>query len=449
MPRGGTISSESTMTRMQELGSAWVFKRAIQDNKVFANKDSIRNDDKTFNEIVKIWKTVGKVDWDDMLDGEWLESFWKQQKVLIQEIGKPNFTLFTRDGGKQNAEAFAWQKKGGETFMEWIEKFINKETGFEIDNKDNWNPADIWLIRNEEKHKSELEEAFKKKSNTTPGQIEANLRQFNAYMRGLFIKKQIMGISLKKVGKGAAIFKEVNVTSRFYKHQRAIEMTYIGARCSLGTKAIDRKAALKNRGKQGFATTETQEARLFVKHGSDTYEIQIKANDSRKMSNLKWEPTQTNRGAAKMGKATREWIFDLMKSYKFGQWSEKWQDYPQYRDQKQKGDVNGFSGYDMKSGYYGKQKEFYNMITELGNEVDWGGVTPEVAMVNLAETFGQRFNQPWVANAKLQEIAWLYAFLSTCKTQKQRNQFVTDIIFLAAKEGKDFNTRYGPFGKIY
>ena len=96
-----------------------------------------------------------------------------------------------------------------------------------------------------------------------------------------------------------------------------------------------------------------------------------------------------------------------------------------------------------------KQKEFYNMITELGNEVDWGGVTPEVAMVNLAETFGQRFNQPWVANAKLQEIAWLYAFLSTCKTQKQRNQFVTDIIFLAAKEGKDFNTRYGPFGKIY
>jgi hypothetical protein len=449
MPRGGTISSESTMTRMQELGSAWIFKRAIKDNKRWGKWEDIRLDDKTFPELVKIWKRVGGVDWDDQLDAEWLESFWKQQSTLVTEIGRPNFTLFTRDGGGQNSEEFAWQKTGGETFMEWIEKFINKETGFEIDNKDNWNPADIWLIRNEEKHKSELEAAFKKQGPVTQGQIEANLRQFNGYMRGLFIKKQIMGISLKKVGKGAAIFKEVNVTSRFYKHQRAIEMTYIGARCSLGTKAIDRKAALKNRGKQGFATTETQEARLFVKHGSDTYEIQIKANDSRKMSNLKWEPTQTNRGAAKMGKATREWIFDLMKSYKFGQWSEKWQDYPQYRDQKQKGDVNGFSGYDMKSGYYGKQKEFYNMITELGNEVDWGGVTPEVAMVNLAETFGQRFNQPWVANAKLQEIAWLYAFLSTCKTQKQRNQFVTDIIFLAAKEGKDFNTRYGPFGKIY
>ena len=36
---------------------------------------------------------------------------WKQQKVLIKEIGRPNFTLFTRDGGKQDVEAFAWQKK--------------------------------------------------------------------------------------------------------------------------------------------------------------------------------------------------------------------------------------------------------------------------------------------------------------------------------------------------
>ena len=27
--------SDATMTRMQELGSAWVFKRAIQDNEPF------------------------------------------------------------------------------------------------------------------------------------------------------------------------------------------------------------------------------------------------------------------------------------------------------------------------------------------------------------------------------------------------------------------------------
>ena len=34
---------------MQELGSAWVFKRAIKDNKVFNSADDILNDKETFN----------------------------------------------------------------------------------------------------------------------------------------------------------------------------------------------------------------------------------------------------------------------------------------------------------------------------------------------------------------------------------------------------------------
>ena len=59
----------ATMTRMQELGSAWVFKRAIQDNVTFNSANDIVNDKKTYDELVKIWKTVGKVDWDDSVDG--------------------------------------------------------------------------------------------------------------------------------------------------------------------------------------------------------------------------------------------------------------------------------------------------------------------------------------------------------------------------------------------
>ncbi len=34
----------STMTRMQELGSAWVFKRAIQDNKTWSSWEDIKKD---------------------------------------------------------------------------------------------------------------------------------------------------------------------------------------------------------------------------------------------------------------------------------------------------------------------------------------------------------------------------------------------------------------------
>ena len=102
MARGGTVS-DATMTRMQELGSAWVFKRAIQDNIVFNNANDIVNDKDTYQELVKIWKTVGRVDWEDDLDGEWVINFYKQQKLLLRKIGKPKFTEFSRDGGPKPA----------------------------------------------------------------------------------------------------------------------------------------------------------------------------------------------------------------------------------------------------------------------------------------------------------------------------------------------------------
>ena len=50
-----------------------------------------------------------------------------------------------------------------------------------------------------------------------------------------------------------------------------------------------------------------------------TYRFQIKANDSGKKtgSNLKFEPTAKGAAAARMGKATRELVFDLMRSPKY------------------------------------------------------------------------------------------------------------------------------------
>ena len=43
---------------MQELGSAWIFKRAIQDNKTWKDWKDIEKDKDTFGELKKIWKKV-------------------------------------------------------------------------------------------------------------------------------------------------------------------------------------------------------------------------------------------------------------------------------------------------------------------------------------------------------------------------------------------------------
>ena len=120
----------AVMTRMQELGSAWVFKRAIQDNIIFNSANDIVSDKVTYNELVKIWKTVGKVDWDDDVDGEWVVNFYKQQKVLLKKIGKPSFTEFCRDGGAPGGDSILPGSTKGETFMEWVSNLVKEE--FEI-----------------------------------------------------------------------------------------------------------------------------------------------------------------------------------------------------------------------------------------------------------------------------------------------------------------------------
>ena len=90
------------MTRMQELGSAFVFKESAKDNKSWGNMLALGNDTETMDGVKKIWKDIGDVD--DVDEGE-ANNFYKQQKTLIDKIGRPNFTEFNREGGFMNSSA--------------------------------------------------------------------------------------------------------------------------------------------------------------------------------------------------------------------------------------------------------------------------------------------------------------------------------------------------------
>ena len=428
----------ATMTRMQELGSAWVFKRAIQDNITFNSANDIVNDKKTYDELVKIWKVVGKVEWDDSVDGEWVVNFYKQQKVLLKKIGKPNFTEFCRDGGAVGGNYILPGSRSGETFMEWVSDLVKEE--FKIGQKDNWNPADIWLIQNEMKWRKEITKSFNQKKNPSAS-MESELEKFNSIFRALFRTKQIIGISLKKVGSGPAQFKEVNVSAKFFKNLKTTVMTFDKAKCLLGTKRIDPTKAKKDiergkpRGAPGAATllqdtVLTIEDPGIVTGKKVTYTVQIKANDSTKFSNLKWEPTIVGRGAARLGKATVELVLDLMKVYGILKYYEP--------DNKR---------YPRNKTEFSKVENDYKMmLNEIISDrfVDVGsGVDTTTAIVNIKEAFDIYRGQPWVAVSKLQQIQFLYALLTL--PDKKKNEFCTSLIFTAEKAGK----RYGPYGKIY
>ncbi len=444
--------SAATRTRMQELGSAWVFKRAIQDNQEFKRWEDIKTGNpkdggKTFNEIKKIWDKVGGVEWDDEVDRKWLESFYEQQKELIRKIGQPKFTLFTRDAKSAEAAQFAWQKENGETFMEWVSNLVKDE--FEIGNKDNWNPADIWLIQREDHWKKEILRIWKdKKDAYLP--LEVELGRFNSLFRRLFRTRQIVGISLKKVS-GKADFKEVNVTNKPFKTIKGTHITLTSAKCLLGTVKIKEKTvrdavargkknprtgSTKNPlGKVGAATL-TQDTVLEIKDPGvgpevkpTTYKVQIKANNSTGFSNLKWEPTITSKTGARLGKATVELVLDLMHAY--GMMAQYEPDNKKFPND--------------QTSFRDDQDEYRDIIDELMKDrfVDLGVKDTTTALINIAETFDIYRGQPWVASSKLQQLKFLYALMNL--TEKKRNDFCTSLIFTAEKAGK----RYGPYGKIY
>ena len=476
MARTSKDLPDSTITRMQEIGSAWVFKRAIQDDATWNSVEDLEGDPDTFNQLVKVWWDIGNVHWDDKADKPWLESFYKQQEELLDKIGQPSFTEFTRDGGQDgNPYRLPGSKQSGQTFMDWVEEYIGEE--FEIGNKDNWNPADIWLIQREKHWKDEIIKATKTKGAKTKGSIIAQLNQFNTIFRKLFRDRQIVGISLKKIGSGKADWKEINVTDAYFKHIESITMKLTGVKCYLGTKRInikkdndkksdtfgemiiDEKAQArsirKGLGVTGYPTVETQDSWLFIEdsaHGVE-YKVQIKNTSTDRMDNLKFEPTEIGKGSARMGKATRAFVFDIMKAYGIlSKFPNVHQRYPSSKTAFTRSKMN-------------QQVRKINAISAkcnmLGIPFDMGGATDklenvkvssEVAVVNIKEAMGKK-GEAWTANSKLQQIGFISAVLSLPKTGSNSvDNFCTDLIYLAAKQGRKggfYNTGYGPFGKIY
>ena len=380
------------ITRMQELGSAVVFRHVITKNKNFGSAREIAADKQLYGELLKIWQEYNQ----DVVDMSWLESFYKQQSALLSEISRPSVHEYNREGG----------------FMDYISKIIGKQ--FKISKKDNWDPADIWLIRHEDRAIQIIDRIIKK---------SGTVDEFNAVMRSLFhnLKKDaskpaVYGISLKKIGAGDARIELSNASQEFFTSLDQIHMTYLHTVCDLSITTKD-----------GVRTLGTQDSKFVVENGEKgSYSFQIKANDSKKISGLKYEPTMKGATAARVGKATVDLVVDKMST-------------PYYNKTFNKSS----SAYPETAAQFEREESTYK--TRISNVISKAHVTSNVknveeAIDNLYTTFG---TQPHVANSKLQQITWLDQILSLPKDKL--DSFATDLVFIAKKEG----TRYGPFAKIF
>ena len=409
--KAGETINASAMTKAQEMGSAFVFERALRYNKRWATWEKLKEDDVVRKTLDTIWKqcNVGT----DRVTNDWYRNFHAQNKKLLEVVGSHQFTIFERDG----------------RFMNFVTEYVKGHGWAAGGKKDNWNPADIWISTNKQKEWIK----YLKDQTTVPRPgahssietaVDIQLLQFNAIMRALFRKKEIWGISLKKVSKETAEWAEVNVhwdndadKKLGFDQLKAMRFHYDSTNCDCGRKED----------KNGTIQLATQDTKLNVKGAANNmYKFQIKANDSTKFSGLKYEPTDDTAGSARLGKATVEYVEDLFKKYgsrlKF---SGSKDDYPQDADE-----------------FLKQQDKWIHVIGRVkGHGVTIGTATEQEAYNNILLIFG---SQPHVSNSKLMQLAWLDSFFKI-PGKDTRDKFLTDMVFIAQKMG----LRYGPFGKLY
>jgi len=365
-------ASDAKSTAMQERGSAWILRRALNDNKKYNKWQDIMADEK-YSELEAIYPAI---------NDEWIQGYYAQQKKMLEVYSNSKFDEFNRDGG----------------FMKYISDLIKDKFG--ISQKDNWNPADIWMVQNEAA-------VIKTINETVDGNGSQTILELNAVLRKMFKEEKVVGVSLKKISGKTAKWQKYNVED-------------LGLTDTYNYDANQFQCDLSMKSETDF---QSLAVRVIVEGNNATYNFQIQGNDTSKVSNLKFEPTEKGASSARMGKAPVAMVGMLLKDANV--------DFE-----------NDHRKYPKTSAEFNKNLDEYKKIynTLKTKRVELGEQNVDVAMGNISAVFQSK---PHAATAKLMGMKFIHAVVTMDK--KKRDEFMTDMVFIAAKKGK----RFGPFGKLY
>lgn len=367
--------SAAELTRMQEMGSAWIFRRALNDNIKYNSGDDIVKD-KKYHELVKLYPAINK---------QWIDNYYAQQKRILQEFSGVQFTEFTREGG----------------FMDFITKVVAQK--FKIAKKDSWNPADIWCVKNEAKVMKDIAKILDTKDGM------ASIAELNAMMRTLYKQRILVGISLKLISGKEAKYEEVNIDESLFPDVKHYNFNVKSMKCPLGLKEGSK--------------FETQDARVVVEameHGKKQFfDFQIKPNTTSELANLKFEPTASGASKARLGKTPLDKLAKLLKVYKVD-FVNSYKNYPST--------LAEFN--DKTSIAYAKNA--FNKIKLNGVDVGTCKSADEFVK-NIQKVYTL---EPHIATSKLMQVMFLYHITSLPK--EKMDSLFTDMSFLAQKKGREF-----------
>ena len=408
MPNINNINiSDAEFTAMQELATAFICKRAFKDNKKFNSPEDIIKDTTTKKGLEDIFTYQRKKLLKFTLpiqnktpEDKWLNTFYLQQKKLLTEFSNAKFTVFNREGG----------------FMKFITDLIKDKFG--ISRKDAWDPADIWLIKDSPKFRNQIKKEIDGPRGTQ------TIKELNAIMRSMFMKREIVGISLKLISGKTAKYEEVNVSEDFFKKLENMQGEF-------DFKVSRIVCKLNLRDKNQFATQDTN---IFLKDTTkEIAKFQLKGNTTSRLANLKFEGTEIGASAARLGKAPLDLVAKLSSMVDknlYNVKTKKNENYPTTASQYQK--------------VKGEYEKMFEVLTKSKLIKELGVKTKKEFSTNMIKVFNGP--TPHIANVKLMQVYYVHRLLLL--KEQERNEYLTDLLFIAQKKGnKVFD--FGPFGKLY
>jgi hypothetical protein len=311
----------------------------------------------------------------------WLQGLHAQGVKIKSLYSGAGFTEVNRDGG----------------FMDFISNLIR--TKFGISKKDAWNPADIWLIKNETKVRKKLLESV---SGPNP-----SVSRLNDTMRVMYKNKTLVGVSLKAISGKTAKWENVNTVSNIPQSEQlkldSIRMTMTS---------------------NSDGTLGTSDTVIVVKTGTAGAKFQLRQN-SKGFNNLKFEPTKIGAGAARLGKVPLDMLARLLPEYKITNFKNNWRLYPQTAGE-----------------FKDVQKIYEDRFKAINGDVVTG-ITNKQFIESMTKSFKSADQINGVSTSKLQQLDFVYYIMQL--KASERNELLTNMLYLAEKKGAQF----APFGKLY
>lgn len=390
-PKDGLSATERT--RKQELGSAWIMRRALKDNQRYGSWEDITKD-KKYAEL------AGKRGIYPEITIEWLKVFYKQQEKMLEEFADAKFTEFNREYG----------------FMKYISDLVQQKFG--IRQKDTWDPADIWCIKNQKKVIADIKKLVAQDEFGSIGQL-------NSYLRTLFKERIVVGISLKKISGSQARYEEVNVDGFEFPEPKkpTYETSYMRVDLSLKAGTSDKSSQPGVKNADFWLDGEENNKKV-------TFKIDIKPGSSSRFTFVAFDVKSTAASAARLGKAPAEYIRSQFREYGIPIDGSP-MDYPMNTAE-----------------YLERESEFVEMFKTIKSNRN---IITNITSVDEFKSNMRSFfmntekGKSVTANSKCQQVA-VFAGLAKLNPKKL-NELGTKLVFAAQKKGA--GDKYGPFGKLY